>query len=141
MFKAQRRIMLCTVNTLAGLCFILMTGFLVPETSFLFAAIVAAVIFGGMQIIISNVMRLSISKIERRALYSHETDLLSRFIERLRFSYSVDDFIEAIKAILEDEADCSVLYIDRSTNYVIYNSPDRIASAESTTEKLEMNYA
>jgi len=141
MFKAQRRILLCTVNAVAGLCFILMTVFLVPETSFFFAAIVAAVVFGAMQIIMSSVLRLSISKIEYKALYTHETDLLSRFIERLRFSYSVDDFIEAIKAILEDEADCSVLYIDRSTNYVIYNSPDRIASAETTTEKLEINYS
>ena len=76
MFKAQRRIMLSMVNALAGLCFILMTVFLVPESSFMFAAIVAAVVFCGMQIIISNVMRLSIAKIEHKALYTHETDLL-----------------------------------------------------------------
>lgn len=141
MFNTKRRILVFAVNAVAGLSFILMTVFLVPESSFLFAASVAAVVFCGMQVIMSNIIRMGTGRLEEKSLYTHETNLLSRFIERLRFSYSTDDFIESIQAILEDEADCSVLYIDRSTNYVIYNSPDRVASSEATYDKLSLNYS
>ena len=74
------------------------------------------------------------------SLYTHETALLSSFIEKLRFAYSVDDFIDAVKTVLEDQGDCSVLYVDSTSNYVMYHSPDRIVSAELPVSSLESNF-
>lgn len=81
-----------------------------------------------------------VKKSRKLALETNETALLSEFIKKLQFSYSVDDLILSIQSSLEDKGDCSALYIDRSTNYVIYNSPDRLTSSEETMRILSMNY-
>jgi len=68
------------------------------------------------------------------------TAYLSKFIEVLRFCYSFDDFYKQISDILEMQADCSVLFLDREKNYVLYNSPDRLSSTHKTREKLASNF-
>ena len=79
-------------------------------------------------------------RIERKGLYDGETGLLSQFIERLRFSYTLDDFIQAVRDVCEDRGGISVLYVDKDENRILYNSPSHIASAGETIEKLALNF-
>ncbi|MBQ0165799.1 MAG: SpoIIE family protein phosphatase [Treponema sp.] len=160
MFKAQRRILLCITNLVAGLGFVVLTVFLVPENlqlydkygyvimtinrapeeTPLFAGIVGAVVFGLLLLVNVVANRVGVQRIEKKTLRSHETGIISEFIDKLRFAYTVDDFIQVVQTVLEDKADCSILYVDRESNYIIYNSSERIVTDEKTTTKLEQNY-
>ena len=140
MFKARRRLIVVATNICVGLIFVFLTLYIIPKTTFGFSVGIAGVIFTTLLLISVSISNKAIEKIQNKVLTTHETGLLNRFIERLRTAYTVDDFIEAIHDTLEDKADCSVLYVDSETNYVIYNSPTRIVAAEGTAEKLEMNY-
>ena len=141
MFKARRRLWLCTSSLFAGISFIVLTLYLVPKQNFVFAASVAAVLFCLITIAITTINGYVNEKLRQNAITSHETGLLNRFIEKLRFCYSVEDLIDAVQTVLENEADCSVLYIDRENNYVIYNSPARIVTDEKTLNQLELNFS
>ena len=78
---------------------------------------------------------------ELKVLTTKETAYLTKFIDKLKFCYSVDDFIELLQSILEYEAGCGILYVDHNTQYVIYNSADRVASSPQTMKILELNYS
>ena len=140
MYKARRRIIVFTSNILIGFLAIYLAVKLVPQGNELFAAIIAGIVFTTLVLISVKIADSGVDKVRMNVLTTHETGLLNRFVERLRFSYTADDFIEAIHDVLEDEADCSVLYVDSTTNYIIYNSPDRISASESTFTKFELNF-
>ncbi|HOE07996.1 MAG TPA: SpoIIE family protein phosphatase [Treponemataceae bacterium] len=141
MYKSRRRFIIFGVNVFSGLFFVVLSMMLLGEGSFLSSLIVGAIVFCVFQIASSLLTSSRVAKAERRALNSKETGLLSDFIKKLRFSYSVDDFIESIQTVLEDKADCSVLYVDRENNYVIYNSPDRLTCSDETMRVLELNFS
>lgn len=79
--------------------------------------------------------------LRQKILNSGETAILSDFVQDLRFSYSIDELIKSIKNILENQADCSVLLIDREKKYVIYNSPTAIACDENVFNTFERNFS
>jgi len=140
MFKARRRIVVFASNIVIGLICIVLSLAIVPKSSFIFEAIIAGIIFTVLMLVSVKLSNDAIAKVQNTVLTTHETGLLTKFIDRLRFSYTVDDFIESIHDVLEDEADCSILYVDAETNYIIYNSPDRLAASESTSAQLELNF-
>ncbi len=141
MYKSRRRMIIFGVNVLSGISFVVLSMLLLTEGSFLSSFIIGAIVFCVFQIASTLLSSSSIAKTEKKALFLKETGLLTDFIKKLRFSYSVDDFIESIQVVLEDKADCSVLYVDRENNYVIYNSPDRLTCSEETMRVLELNFS
>ncbi len=52
---------------------------------------------------------------------------LYEFANRIRFSFSMNDFIELVKEILEEQADFRVQWIHRSKNNLIYSTPGNIS--------------
>lgn len=143
MYTKRRKASFAIINIFCLVCFIVLTVNLVPMTSvpFVFKVVVAACIFCLTSVLSSFAFRLYSEKIRLEALHTKETALLSSFISKVRFSYSLEDFILAIQQDLEDKADCSILLIDRSNNYVVYNSPDRIVSSNETISVLERNFS
>ena len=141
MYKAQRRLVVFGVNVITGILFVLLSLLLLPEGSFLSALIIGIIVFVIMQIVGAQVTNSLVTKVKSRAMNTKETALITSFINKLRFSYTVDDLIDAIHTELEDKGDCSVLYVDRENNYVIYNSPDRLTCSDNTTRVLELNYS
>lgn len=141
MYKAQRRLVVFGVNVITGILFVLLSLLLLPEGSFLSALVIGIIVFVIMQIVGAQVTNSLVTKVKSRAMNTKETALITSFINKLRFSYTVDDLIDAIHTELEDKGDCSVLYVDRENNYVIYNSPDRLTCSDNTTRVLELNYS
>jgi serine phosphatase RsbU (regulator of sigma subunit) len=76
----------------------------------------------------------------RKDLFTKETGILNEFLERIRFCYSLDDFYDAISSVLEIKGDCSVLFIDKEKDYVLYNSPNRLSCSKSVMDTLALNY-
>ena len=141
MYKAQRRVVVFGVNIVTGMLFVLLSLLLLPEGSFISSLVIGIIVFLIMQIAGAQVTNSLVAKVKDKAMTTKETALLTSFINKLRFSYTVDDLIDAIHTELEDKGDCSVLYVDKENNYVIYNSPDRLTCSDETTHTLELNYS
>lgn len=148
MFKAQRRAALISINVLAGLIFVYVAVSLAPQTkltdyktySNLFPIIVTALLFAVLLFASITTFENARVRIEKNVMENGATAYLTKFIERLRFCYSLDDFYAAISQILELEADCSVLYVDRRANYVLYSSPNKFTSSPEILDKLAQNF-
>lgn len=88
----------------------------------------------------SSITKVINQKLEDKVLKREETKYLQLFIDSLRFCYSLEDFYEIIQTILEQKADCSVLYIDSEKEYVLYNSPNRLTCSKDTLRVLQNNF-
>ncbi len=146
MYQKRRCATLLASDVILLVLLLVLTFFLIPAYnsgtpySSLFVVITAAFVFLSISMMFTRLRRFFVDYFDSKALNTGETSLLTKFIDRLRFCYSLDDFYEIVADILEKEGDCSVLYVDRSKNYVLYNSPDRLTCAESTMEALELNF-
>ncbi len=140
MLKTRQRLCLIYIDGVISLAFLLLAFFLLPSGHPVFSALCASVIFVSLQLVGSAASRRLLARIEEDALQGGVTGLLWQFIRRLRFCYSLDDFFGAVAQVLEVQADCSVLLIDRDADYVIYNSPDRLTCRDETLEVLKANF-
>lgn len=148
MYRTQRRIALAVINILAAFIFIVIAVNLAPQTkltdyktySNLFPIIVTGIVFATLFFTALTIFENARIRIEKRSMDTGATAFLTKFIEKLRFCYSLEDFTSAVSEILEVEADCSVLYIDRNANYILYNSPNKITNDPKILNKLEQNY-
>ena len=148
MYKARRRITLVLVYTVIAIIFTLLALVLIPRPqtrysihSNLFPLAVATAMFFALLFIGSILYGVLRTRIERYSLHFGETSLLSAFIDKLRFCYSLEDFTTAVSDILEQQGDCSVLYVDRKTSYVLYSSPSRLTSDPATLEELQQKFS
>ena len=148
MYKTQRRIALISINAVAALVFIFIAVNLAPQTkltdyrsySNLFPIVVTALLFAILFFTSITVFENARTRIEKKSMDTGATALFTKFIERLRFCYSLEDFTSAVADILEAEADCTVLYVDRSANYILYSSPNKLTTDQKILSKLEQNY-
>ena len=149
MYKTRRRVALMTTYVTLAVSFILLAFFLVPQTkvndfrtySNIFPIVVTGVLFCLLLLAGSTIYSNLRQIMEKRTMETGETALLDTFITKLRFCYSLDDFTTLVATVLETQGDCSVLYVDRATNYILYNSPSRLASASETIDAMRMNFA
>lgn len=149
MFKARRRVFLTIMYVSVTLLFLLLAIFLVPQTkindfvdySMAFPVTVTAVLFCLLLLVSSSVYGMIRQHLEHKIMKSGATAFLTEFIEKLRFCYSMEEFYNLLAEVLEEKADCSVLYIDKKNNYVLYNSPNRITSRKDFVEKLAFNFS
>ena len=142
MYTTRRKLLFFLSGFLCVLIFVLLANFLVPtqDATFPFSFVVATVAFCILLASSTFIDRLMSDKLKENVLYTKETEILSAFISKIRFAYSLDDLFTAVRQELEDRGDCSVLFIDRQSQYVIYNSPDRLVSDTQTMQTLERNF-
>lgn len=148
MFKARRRVALIGINIVAAVAFLFIATYLAPQIkltdyvtySNLFPVAVTSIVFALLLFTSITIFTNVRERLEKSVMENGATAYFTKFIERLRFCYSLDDFKQAVIDILEMEADCAVLYVDRATNYVLYNSPDKITTSPEILEKLAQNY-
>ena len=145
MYKARRRTVLLITDCVITLLLLVFSMYIVPKSDgsksiYVFSWLTTAAVFCTLMLIGQMIRNRANASIEQDALYSGETALLSEFIERLRFCYSLDDFYVIISDVLEQKGDCSVLYIDCVKNYVLYNSPDKITCSKDTMDTLDQNF-
>ena len=142
MYTTRRRSLFVLSAFLCVLFFVMLANFLIPtqEATFSFSFLVAMVAFCILLASSTFIDRLMGDKLKENVLYTKETEILSAFISKIRFAYSLDDLFTAVRQELEDRGDCSVLFIDRQSQYVIYNSPDRLVSDVQTMQTLERNF-
>lgn len=144
MYKTRKRVIFFLINVAVLLLSVVLSILIVGkntgiDSKFIYAG-VPAVIFLTFLIAGSALRHKADTFLRIKHLEHGYTAFLSNFIEGLRFCYSFEDFYKQISDILEVQADCSVLFLDREKNYVLYNSPNRISSVYSTRDKLSNNF-
>ena len=144
MYKTRKRIIFLTVNAVILILFIVISWMLMPQTlsghSFLLLISIPTAVFVLLLLGGDSVRAMLDGRLYRRIFEKGETRYLTRFTNRLRFCYSLDDLYKVFAEILENEAGCSVLFIDREKNYILYNSPDRFASSQEVRDVLARNF-
>ncbi|MBQ9495099.1 MAG: serine/threonine-protein phosphatase [Treponema sp.] len=143
MYKTRKRVFSLILNSVVLVLFIVLSVAFVPTTidrSFFALTSIPAVIF----VMLCSGSDILKQQYERRLyidVFEHtETQYLMQFIARLRFCYSLEDFYKTIGDIFEDKADCSVMFVDREKNYVLYNSPSSITTSLNVHLTLAMNF-
>lgn len=140
---------LISINVVAAFVFIVIAVNLAPQTkltdyktySNLFPIVVTGLLFAFLLFTSITLFENARGLIEKISMESGATAFLTKFIGRLRFCYSLDDFTSAVSEILEIEAGCSILYVDRNASYVLYSSPDKFTNDPKILTKLEQNYS
>ncbi len=144
MYRTRKKIALVFTNSIAIIMFLILTTALVPikaEKGISFTNfLLITVIFITTVFICNKARSFFYKKIKYDTLESGETVIINQFIDKLRFCYTLDDFYTVIADILEKLGDCSVMLVDRSKNYILYNSPNRLTTSETTRTKLDQNY-
>jgi len=144
MYKTRRKAVLIAVNVLTIVFFILITLFLLPvkndKAKSIYSFVVPAMIFVIMVFWANRIKYFILERVRHNTLETGETVLLNNFIDRLRFCYSLEDFYGVIGDCLEKQGDCSVILVDRTKNYTLYNSPTRLCNADHTKMKLNQNF-
>ena len=143
MYKSRRRAALVAINGAAAVVFVVVAVALAPQTkindfntySNIFPIVVTAVLFAMLSFLSVSIYDNVRETLETRMMRTGATAYMSEFIDRLRFCYSLDDFYKAIGEILEVKVDCAVCYVERASNYTLYNSTNRITSGEFNHER------
>ena len=124
MFKARRRIYLTLIYIFLALIFLSLAVYLVPQTkindfvdySNTFPTAVTAVLFCVLIMVASTMYTMIRLHLEKTTMRRGATAFMSEFVDKLRLCYSMEDFYNLIASVLELNADCSVLYINKITN-------------------------
>lgn len=146
MYKTKRRLVILATDAILLVVFIFLAVSIVPKFnenrsySPLFSWISATTLFFAILLITRKLRGYFDGELYKSALFTGETSFLTEFLEQLRYCYSLDDFYDNISEVLEKKADCSVLFIDRKKNYVLYNSPNRLTCDKDVLNTLGMNF-
>lgn len=144
MLRNRKRYVLLISEIVAALLFILVSHFVLPRVTFgldPYYFVMLEFFILMICIIIAAAVSTSINKIQEHiTMKESETAYLQKFIDKLKSCYSLDDFYEIVKNVLEKEADCSVIYVDSEKDYVLYSSTDLITSDKNTIRVLSMNF-
>ena len=144
MYKTREKFISIGIYVLAVILFIGFSLFLIPakvnEEYSIYSFLIIAAIFFAIILLCTRIRSILLKLAKRDTIDTGETLIIRDFIERLKFCYSLDDFYGAIGDYLEKRGDCSVLLIDRTRNYVLYNSPDRLTTSERTRKKIDQYF-
>ncbi|MBO4403943.1 MAG: SpoIIE family protein phosphatase [Treponema sp.] len=148
MYQAKRRSTILSVNIVLVALFICAAISIIPVIRSgnlpvkvaVFNGITVAIVFCVMTIVSRFIAVVVTEKIRKASLETKDTALISKFIEKMRFSYTLDDFYEIIGSVLEVEGDCSVLYVNTAQNYILYNSTNKLTMSKEVSETLNRNF-
>src|SRR5574344_1961733 len=144
MYKTRKKVIFLAVDAVILVLFVFLSMILLPsrlkDHSFILLGAVPAAVFIILLIDGEAVRNAVTSMVYSRIFDAGETKFLTQFINRLRFCYSLDDLSKAVSDVLELVSDCSVIFVDCEKNYILYNSPNRIASSHKVRDKLALNF-
>ncbi len=122
---------------------ILVAGFalLFRQNSLIMLASIAGVIFIAYFFLRRTALKGISESIRRRRFDEGDTGLLTGFLNHMRICFTINDFIEAIKARVEREADGAAVLVSGESTEVVYASPDNLTSDPETGSFILHHYA
>lgn len=144
MLKTKKRY----VSILSGLAvvvvFMLVSYFILPKVT-IGVTTRTFIVLELVLLLLTQILGVLIAKqiekyLTQKSVKTGETSYLHKFIDGMRYCYSLEDFYALIERVLEREADCSVIYLDSQKNYVLYSSSDKVTSDSKTLSKVIQNF-
>jgi serine phosphatase RsbU (regulator of sigma subunit) len=137
-----------TANNIISAAVTLAGSLLVAGITFLFARqslVVLAFIIGPLFIVFfflrRSLLKAVSESLHRRRFEEGDTGLMTGFLNHLRICFTINDFLEAVKARIERIADGSVILISAASGEVVYSSKDDLTSDPETMKFLQHHYA
>jgi len=146
MFKVKRYLLIMATNIVLVAAIVFFATRIIPVSitgkkyAVLFIWLAAGIISFVLSLILFRLKTVIYTKSVKMAFTSKENAVLYEFIENLRACSSLDDFYENVGEILEEKGDCSVLFVDREKDYVLYNSPDKLTCNQDVINTLDLNF-
>ncbi len=147
MYKRKRQAIVVCIDVAMVMVTLALVLTILPRSNFnhkwstLFSWVSATALSLALILVFNKLRKILIGILRNKTVSRGENALITEFINKLRFCYSTDDFYEIIGSVLEEKGDCSVLFVDRRNNYVMYNSPDRLTCSKSVMLTLQMNFS
>ncbi len=146
MFKAKHYLLIIVTNIVLVAAIVFLACKIIPDTiasknyAALFIWVCVTILVFSLLLIMYRFRNVIYTKSMERTLRGKENAVLYEFIESLRTCSSLDDFYENVGKILEVKGDCSVLFVDREKDYVLYNSPNKITCNPDVIGTLDRNF-
>ena len=146
MFKAKHYLLIIVTNIVLVAAIVFLACKIIPDTiasknyAALFIWVCVTILVFSLSLIMYRFRNVIYTKSMERTLRGKENSVLYEFIESLRTCSSLDDFYENVGKILEVKGDCSVLFVDREKDYVLYNSPNKITCNPDVIGTLDRNF-
>lgn len=140
MYRNSRKIAYLIIAGVAAVLFVVLIAFLASDLPFGGQLALAGVLFVGSTFLVNFAFRRIDQFLYSRAFINGDTRVLSAFVDRLRFCFTTNDLIRAFREILEMSADCTVMLVDMSKRYTVYNSPGIIGSDPAIFNELVRHY-
>ena len=147
MYKTKRRVLFILTELLIITLIIFLSISIIPVVdenrrySSFFTWITTSVLVISVLLVLYKIEGAINAAFKKRSLLKNETKLLSDFIDRLKYCYSFDEFYKILGEVLEIEGDCSILFVDKIKNFVLYNSPDRLTTDKNILSTLDLNFS
>lgn len=140
MYRTNKKILEILIFVLAAALFTGATSFFVRNLPFYGIIIIASVSY----ILVRLLYEYGLQRIQR-FLYEWyfikgESRELGLFVDRLRFCFTISDLIRAFREILETRLDSTVLFVDMTKRYLIYNSSSIIGMDQYNFQELVRHY-
>lgn len=120
--------------------FAIITPLLSRDLHFLGTIVVAGTGFVLLRLLYSNLTQRITGYLKNLFFNKGDTLLLVNFVDRLRFCFTIGDLISAFRDILETRADSTVMFMDMSKRYMVYNSPTIIGMDQHVFDELVRHY-
>lgn len=140
MYRVIKRTLEVSTLIISMAVFAMITPLLSRDLQFLGRLLVAGTGFVLLRLLYGNVVQQIDSFLRQLFFNRGNTRLLVNFVDRLRFCFTIGDLISAFREILERRTDSTVIFLDMSKRYVVYNSPSIIGMDPHVFDEIVRHY-
>lgn len=140
MYRKAKNLVNIGLLILSGAVYALTMVYLLGRFGFLLGILISGAVFLLMAFIYINLFKYLSRKLFKRIILSGFNRRLNDFYEKVRVSFTINDFLDIIHQVLENQADFSVVWLNGNTFSTIYHSPQHISSDPKSIEKLMKTY-
>lgn len=140
MYRSEKRIIDWTTVVLSAAAFALIVPLLSRDLFFAGQVVAAGLVFVLVSILALRLRALFDERLRRKRLVEGDAAVLVSFVDRIRFCFTMNDLVRAFRETLEYYGDCTVLMVDMSKHYAVYNSPTVVGDDPAVLSELVHNY-
>jgi serine phosphatase RsbU (regulator of sigma subunit) len=122
MYRKTKKLLEVLLFTVILVGFSVVSLLLTNDQPFFAVFIISGAVFILFRLFYDFIQRRMDTFLVNRYFVQGESRLIGLFIDKIRFSFTISDFISAIREVLEQKIDSSVILMDMSKHHIIYNS-------------------
>lgn len=140
MYRTLTKTLEITTLIISMVVFAVITPLLSRELNFLGILLVAGTAFVLLRMFYDNITQRIYAFLKDLFFNRGDTQLLVNFVDRLRFCFTIGDLISAFREILEKRSDSTIMFLDMTKRYMVYNSPTIIGMDQHVFDELVRHY-